>query len=250
MALNKDQTERLERIFSYAVNLQQSGRMKSTIYCRRSHVLILNQDRTVLMKFPLRTTERELFQKPVSFYANDYDSNNFQEVDGMVIFKRTHGDFLRQKSCKAPGLKVAEVSDMFDKLWPTITPDWITLPKEFLECLDMDLSHVEFRCENGEFICQQRNIYSGSLTTITRKDAKAKSFLAVTKPKDFKPFGLRTNDFAALFEFSTAVRFSFQSKKVAIFENQEVGNRMPFTGVISRCVYDEIGVEHNGREKS
>lgn len=247
--MKSDQIERVERIFSHAVNLQQSGRLRSTIYCRKTCVYIFNQDHTVLMKFPLNRWEQALFAEPVSFYANDYDSSNFKTVDGKVVFEQRHGDFIRKKSCKAPGLKGKQVAGIFDDLWAKAPKkNWVTLPKEFLNCLDMDLSHVEFKGKNKQLICYQRNIYTGSVSCIIKGQVKAKSlFSEPPQVADFPILGLRTNDFVALFDFNPSIDFDFTGKDVVAFKSSEAG--IKFTGVLSRCVYDQIGVEH-GRQKS
>lgn len=236
-------TKRIEMIFAQAVALQQSGRLRSTIYCQGSNVYILNQDRTVLIRFPLRDRELSCFQGPVSFNANDYDSDSFTEEKGRVVFRQKHGEYRRDKSCQAPDLSGKDVLRIFQEQMKQVSRDnGVSLNKDFLRCLDEDLSHVEFQGVKGQLVCRQRNIYSGTIITVTKDAPKSKVLFASKPVKDFPVIGLRTNDLLALFSFADSIQFCFSGKRIVLFENKDV--RMPFTGVISRCVYDEIGVDH------
>ena len=69
-------TDLVEQIFAHAVALDQSGGLRNTIYAIGSEIYILNYDHTVLLRFRLRRSEA-CFETPVSFRANDYDSNGF-----------------------------------------------------------------------------------------------------------------------------------------------------------------------------
>jgi len=236
-------TKRIEMIFAQAVALQQSGRLRSTIYCQGSNVYILNQDRTVLIRFPLRDRETSCFQGPVSFNANDYDSDQFVEKDGRVVFRQKHGEYRRDKSCQAPDLSGKDVLRMFQEQTKQAGRDNpVSLNKDFLKCLDEDLSHVEFHGVKGQFICRQRNIYSGTTIMITKEPSKKKVLFASKPVQDFPVMGLRTNDLIALFSFADSIQFCFSGKWIVLFKNKDV--RMPFTGILSRCVYDQIGVDH------
>jgi len=229
--------KRVENIFAHAAALQQNGRLKNTIYCLGDSVFIMNQDHTVLMRCPLRRGEKT-FEHPVSFMASDYDSNKFTEKDGRIVFIQKEGKYIRQKSCRTPDHSPKQVQKYYkDVVSSAKRCNKIVLDEDFIKLLDEELSHIEFKVEGGEFICQQRNIYSGSVVTI--KQQKSDGLLAAEPLKDFSSIGVRTNDFLALFSFVGSVAFYFVGKDVVLFESNE--KAMPFTGIISQCVYDELG---------
>lgn len=234
-------TKRMEMIFAHAAALQQSGRLKSTIYCRKRSIYVLNQDRTVLIHFPLRSNEPP-FKRSLSFYANDYDSTQLTEQDGHICFVQRSGVYERQKSCQVPDITSKEIVTIFNQRLATAKKtNKVTMTKDFLTCLDESLSHIEFKGVKGHLVALQRNIYSGTIIKIEKATAKGLG-LFTEEVKDFKVFGLRTNDFVALFTFASSLSFFFAGKDVVVFENTH--HSMPFTGMLSRCVYDEIGVEH------
>lgn len=237
-------TKRYERIFSHAVALQQSGRLRSLIFCQRTCIYILNQDHTILIRFPLQGGETSRFKHPVSFKANDYDSNEFTERDGQIIFKQKHGEYYRDKACRVPNLTGKEVSKMYKKLSQQGTKkNRVPINSDFLKCMNSHLTHLEFQGRKGKLICRQRDIYSGSMITITKNLVKKTALFASTV-QNFSTIGLRTTDFEALFSFTKTIYFYFAGKDVVLFESKNA--QMPFTGIISRCVYDELGVD-NGR---
>ena len=231
---------RIERIFAHAAALQQSGRLRNTIYGLKKSVYILNQDFTVLLRFPLRGSENP-FDSPISFAANDYDSNIFEERDGKICFVQEHGDFVREKSCKIPGQSPSDVKKMFKKLSSSARREnQVTLTTDFVKCLDESLSHVEFSARKGRLIVKQRNIYDGSVITITKKEKTGLGITSDAQLKSFKPIGIRTNDLLALFAFAGSVSFCFFGKRATWFESED--RKMPFEGIISQCIYDELGV--------
>ncbi len=147
---------RIENIFAHAAALQQSGRLRNTIYGLKKSVYILNQDFTVLLRFPLRQSENP-FDSPVSFAANDYDSNIFAEKDGKICFTQEHGDFLREKSCRTPGQSPKEIRRLWKDLSKGVKENRVTLNNDFVKCLDDSLSHVEFSARKGGLIVKQSN---------------------------------------------------------------------------------------------
>lgn len=230
---------RIEKIFAHAAALQQSGRLRNTIYGLKKSVYILNQDFTVLLRFPLRGSENP-FDSPISFAANDYDSNIFAEKDGKICFVQEHGDFIREKSCRTPGQNPTDIKKMFKKYsYSPPEGNKVTLNTDFVKCLDESLSHVEFSARKGSLIIKQRNIYDGSVITIVKKKKKGLGISSDAKLKSFKPIGIRTNDLLALFAFAGSVSFFF-SKGFTWVESNDPN--MKFTGVISQCIYDELGV--------
>ena len=231
---------RIERIFAHAAALQQSGRLRNTIYGLKKSVYILNQDFTVLLRFPLRKSENP-FDSPISFAANDYDSDIFEERDGKICFIQEHGDFMREKSCRIPGQSAASVQKTFKNFAASVeAKNKVTLNADFVKCLDESLSHVEFSVRKGRLKIKQRNIYDGSVITITKKKKTGLGITSDAQLKSFKPIGIRTNDLLALFAFAQSVSFYFFGKGITWLESED--RKMPFVGIISQCIYDELGV--------
>jgi len=230
---------RIERIFSHAVALQQSGRLRNTIYCIRKYIYILNQDHTILIRFVSRDAE-SLFKNPISFNANDYDSSDFEERNGRIYFRKEVGDFVREKRCKTPQFTPLKIHRLFKQyLLKFNKSNKVIWNESFKSCLDEDLSHIEFSGKGGKIITKQRNIYTGSVITILEKDKKRGFDIGSNKIKNFRPIGIRTNDFMALFQFVSAIIFYFSDKKVTWFESND--HSLPFKGLLSQCIYDEIG---------
>lgn len=237
-------SNRLEDIFAHAVALQQSGRLRSTVYCIKNKVYILNQDQTVILRFLLRKTDKILFDTPVSFSANDYDSREVEERDGKICFIQSAAGFERVKSCQTPKMAPEAVDKLF-KSYNTELSNTVVLHEEMTGLLDESLSHIEFSSEGGEIRIVQRNIYSGSVIELKRQDTEG--FLQTKDDlEDFEPMGLRTNDFLALFSFVKSVQFHFLPEGIIVAESRE--ERMPMKAVISKCVYDELGGT-DGRQK-
>jgi len=231
---------RVEKIFSHAVALQQSGRLRSTIYCIKKFIYILNQDNTVLIRFVSRDAE-SLFSSPVSFNANDYDSGDFEENEGKILFRKKVGDWIKEKSCRTPQFEPSDIHQHFKKYLEHFKKtNKITLGDSFKACLDESLSHIEFSSTDGKIIAKQRDIYAGSVTTIQPGKRKQLSSFDDTL-EAFKPIGIKTQDFLALFQFVSTVTFFFSRKKVLWFQSDDKG--LPFIGLIAHCLYDEIGIE-------
>jgi hypothetical protein len=230
-------SNRLEDIFAHAVALQQSGRLRSTVYCLGRKVYILNQDHTTLLRFRLRKTDKLEFDSPVSFHANDYDSQHVEERDGKICFIQSAAGFQRVKSCRTPKLTPEAVEEMFKeyKVEPTNS---VTLSSKVLGLLDENLSHIEFSAEDGELSIVQRNIYSGSIIEIKRE--KTGGLVEVKDElEDFAPIGLRTNDFMALFSFIPTLQFHFLGEGFICADSKD--DKMPMRALVSKCRYDELG---------
>ncbi len=230
--------QRIERIFNHAAALQQSGKLKNTIYCYKNRIYILNQDHTVLLKFPLRSKEPH-FPQPTSFEANDYDSPSFEMKGDEICFTSKHDGYVRTKSCKSPQhtpVKIARLYKHFSDL--KVEKNCVTITAGFLTHLDESLSHIEFKGTKKGFVALQRNIYSGSIITI-KKDETKDGLLELTKPLRFEIVGMRTNDFTALFSYAASVSFYFTNKDFVWVKSED--HKMPFTGIISQCIYDQLG---------
>jgi hypothetical protein len=231
---------RIEKIFAHGAALQQNGRLRNTIYCNKNFVYILNQDHTVFLRFSLRDTEKA-FANPISFAANDYDSNSFFEKDGKIHFVQENDDYTRIKSCKTPQFTPKKIAKLFKTKKESFKKtNEVVFKDNLLSLLDESLSHIEFHAEGGELVITQRNIYSGSVLDI-KKNTKKGGLVSSSKLTDFEPIGVRTNDFIALFSFTNVVHFYFNDKNLVWFENKD--KAMPFVGMISQCVYDELGQE-------
>jgi len=242
-----------EAIFSHAVALSQSGRLKSTIYASGQKIFVFNQDKTILLNFTLPDRESGISGE-VSFNANDYDSENFHEKDGRIIFTTHEGEYARQKSCAVPGKTFSDIRELYEKyLENDHHINKVSFNKNVLSLLDESLSHMEILSENKKPVIIQRDIYTGSIIRIDRDNTVGFGLSSTDDIKeDFKPIGIRTNDFIALFSFCDKVDFHFGPAAFAFIE----GNRFEMQGTISLCEYDEMGIlteskgEQNGREIS
>jgi hypothetical protein len=230
---------RVEKIFAHAAALQQNGRLRNTIYGINRQVYIMNQDHTVLIRFPLRSSEPP-FSSPISFSANDYDSETFAVKKDKICFIQKQGDFIREKSCKTPQYTPSKIQSIYKSIFQKIKKrNAITLNQDFVNCLDDSLSHVEFSSKQGKLTAIQRNIYTGSVISIS-KNTNKKALIQNAPLRPFKPLGIRTNDLLALFTFVDTVTFYFIKNMVA-FESGD--KSMPFVGVLSQCIYDELGIK-------
>lgn len=237
-------TGAIEQIFSQAVALDQSGNLKNTIYAIGNYVFILNFDHTVLLRFKLRKTEVP-FTEPIAFNANDYESNEFLEEDGKIIFVTSQNGFKRRKSCKVPGMTPEQVAELFKKYKAKaegMLP--ISIPKEILALLDRELSHIEFTGKKGKSIkMMQRNIYSGSVIEVQPSDSLMDAFNHAFE-RTIEPMGMRTNDFASLFSFHDVLTFHFKPIKTEggsfVYVENIDKNKREMQGFISGCLYDEL----------
>jgi hypothetical protein len=245
MVENEKREIATERIFSYAVALEQAGRQRNMIFCWKDVVYILNSDKTVILQF--QTTE-ELFNDPIGFYANDYDSSTFRVEDGAIIFVQRGVEFKREKRCQIPNITFTEVEDLFYKFLPSPADlgEWphTSIQKASLDLLKEDLSHIEFRVERKKLYITQRDIYSGTLIELTREEGKGfkleegtlyKEYL----PAGYRPVGIRTNDLMALYSFADLVHFYFPMEVPGHFIVESDHNSM--IGVVGGCLYDELG---------
>ena len=224
--------DKTEMLFAHAVALAQAGRLKSTIHISGKRVFILNMDGTILMR--LRSSL--VFDEPVSFFADDYEGREFSVSAGHVVFSRRSGDWEREKKNSVPKITVEEV----EGLWGTYKPDIrskIIITGEATELLDDGLSHVELSKIKGEpFRLVQRDIYSGGLVTIRKNEEE--NLFGSDDDTVFGPIGIRTTDLKALFTFTDALAFYIQGEPWLYFEDERKGG---FAGVLSTCVYDELG---------
>ncbi len=230
----------VEQIFAQAVALEQGGRFHNTIYASKRTIYIMNYDHTVLLRFQLRGSEPP-FNTPVSFKANDYDSNIFEQVDGKIIFSSYNDGYEKRKICGTTDLTAEEVEKLFNDYKSTDLPrQVIQLSKTVLELLDENLSHIEFTGKKGETLTMiQRNIYSGGIIEIKKRDT---GFFTEDLTQSFGPVAMKTNDFRALFNFQNTLKFSFPSgenQDFIIIDSMDKSKR-DISGIIACCLYDEI----------
>jgi hypothetical protein len=239
-------TSLIEDIFAQAVALDQSGGLRNTIYAIEHEIFILNYDHTVLLRFRLRKSEEGTFETPISFKANDYDSNVFEEKNGKIIFYSEKGEYQRKKVCGTTDLTPEEVKGLFKKYaTEAVARSEISLSREVLSLLDTDLSHVEFSGEKGRTIKMiQRNIYSGGIIEVEKVN---EGMFKEELENDFGPVAIKTDDFRALFTFQEVMKFAFPSRGkedfILVKEGVPDGKRT-FTGIIACCLYDEIIAIH------
>jgi len=234
----------VEQIFAHAVALEQSGGLKNTIYARSNKVFILNYDHTVLLRFKLRKSEA-LFEHPLSFRANDYDSNQFHEEDGKIVFTSTAGEYVKVKKCSTPDLSANEVEALYRK-YDKIDPERfeeITLDKTILTLLERNLSHTEFVGKKGGTIkLVQRNIYSGAIIEVQK--AETGGLLAVNEvlTDDIEPIAIKTQDLMAMFTFQDVLKFWLPKRGKGDFIKLESINKAKrdMEGILACCIYDEI----------
>jgi len=234
---------RLERVFSHAMALDQSGRFRNVVYIVGKYVYLMNTDHTVLLRFEIPGGE-EPFVDPIGFRASDYDSPHFYEEDGRIVFEQKEGTLKRTKTCSvSEGESPEEAARLFRRLWATKDGDSLGLvySEEVLGLLSDSLSHIEWTSDGaGGPRLTQRDLYTGN---IIRIDTEAEQGFVGSGnsqlPEDWGPIGMRTPDFFALFSFQKSVQFIFSgdpSRGYCKFTGQHMGMQ----GVISFCLYDEM----------
>jgi len=235
-------TNLVQGIFAQAVALDQSGGLKNTIYAIKNEIFILNYDHTVLLRFKLRDSEIP-FNHPISFKADSYDSNVFEEKDGVITFYSDNKEYSRKKACGTTDLSPLDVKKLYKKyITEKGERDTIILSKEVLELLDTNLSHIEFASKVNEGLkITQRNIYSGELIEVEKKKSDEGMYDKKIE-HEFGPIAIKTNDFNALFNFQEVLKFSFppKDKEDYLFVRGVDDTKRNFTGIIACCLYDEI----------
>ncbi len=244
----------VEQIFAHAVAMEQSGGLRNTVYAIGDEVFIFGYDHTILLRFKLRKTEAP-FAHPVSFKADDYDSQEFYEEDGKIVFAQQSGDYTRLKRCGTPDMTPAQVKALFEQLLEA-QGEYVEvqLDKQVLPLLDRSLSHTEFTGEaGGQLKLIQRNIYSGTVIEV-EKGGGGGLLGAETLAADIEPVALKTPDFSALFLFQDALRFRLPQVGAGDFVRVDsiLKQRRDMTALVACCIYDEI-IEIkevvNGRQK-
>lgn len=240
-------SSRVEALFSQAVALEQSGRFKNSIHCRGKDLFIVNFDKTVILRFDVP----QPFGTTVNMFASDYDSPNFSEENGKIVFVQRDAGFVRTKTNRIPDLSFEEIEGVWKRLGSFDRSDSFTLERSVLSLLDNDLSHVEIYGD-GKLVIQQRDIYSGALIRIVR-DTKGLGLSGSSDriTKGFGPLGIRTVDFNGIFSFNS--RITFYPEGSFLFFS---GSDNSMEGFVGTCLYDELGTvsylreEDHGRKES
>lgn len=242
----------IEQIFAYAVSLDQNGGLKNTIFAIANEIFIMNYDHTVLLRFSLRKSELS-FDQTISFKANDYDSNLFEEIDGKIVFYSENEMYSRKKICGKSNISPEQIKELYRLYAHDLSlRETICISKKILELLDDDLSHIEFSGRKGEKLkLIQRNIYSGGIIEIQEKNKQG--FFTNSLKADFGPVGIKTNDFKSLFTFEDTLNFHFpcENDDYVIVKSMNESKRN-MTGILSCCLYDEIikiKETNHGRQK-
>lgn len=225
-----------EEIFSYAAALDQSGRMRNTILCNERDVLVINSDRTILLRFALPETSAA-FKETVIFDANDYDSANFYVEGDSIVFKTVQDGYVRKKKCgSSKSLSFDEIFRLYYRYARKKATSRFTLRKAIMSALQDDLSHVEIHWDNGLKVVQ-RDIFSGTIIEIVN-DASGLDFASQEKLERFEPIGIRTVDLDALFNYDQELSFSFVPGGNYFIVK---GKTTDLTGLLSWCLFDELG---------
>lgn len=225
---------RTETMFSQAVALAQSGKMKSAIHAVGKQLLILNMDDTILLRFAMD----QVFPEPVSFFANDYESPAVEIENGAITFFVTRGAYEQRKTCPQPKLDCQGAQGIWDKFVPTLEYP-VVFSKAAGGLLDDALSHVEIHGVDGKIRLVQKNIYSGSRVEVEEASSSEALFSAHVVPEGMKPVGIRTNDFQALFTFTESLTFYIQPERNWVYFKDSTGT---MDGILATCVYDELGL--------
>jgi hypothetical protein len=109
----------------------------------------------------------------------------------------------------------------------------VVLRKGIRSYIKKELSHIEFVEHDEHLNLIQRNIYSGKLITIYPRPRR----LFDHKIDSFDKFGLRTKDFWSLFGFLVPLKFYVNNAQLLLVESNDP--RLPFTAILTKCVYDE-----------
>lgn len=233
-------TGQIEQIFAHAVALDQSGGLRNSIYVNGKEIYIMNYDHTVLLRFRLRDSE-QAFSTPLSFKANDYDSNEFFEEDGKIVFFSSVQGYERRKVCGLAEYTPDEVKEtMKQYLGKSTERESLTINQSIISLLDDSLSHIEFSGKKGCALKMiQRNIYSGGIVEVTEK---TEGFFQNTLSEDFGPVGIKTKDFMSLFSFQETLKFEFPNteKEDFILVKSIDRKKRDMTGVVACCLYDEL----------
>jgi len=227
---------RVERHLAIAAGLAQNGNMKTSIYLIDNSIFILNQDNTIL----IRLVPGVVFNTPLSFNADDYDSSSFGEEDGKIVFVKENKNYVRSKYCATPSSTPEEMQALYNSYPIYEDSPVLRLDATVQDQLKESLSHIEISVKDGGPVLIQKNIYNGETLKINKK--KKPFNLSEDKlPFDFGPIGVRTGDFKAMFSFANAINISFPPLENKVDFLRITSNFGNFHAILATCIYDEIG---------
>lgn len=230
-------TREMEWVFETAVALEKDIKMRNAILCRGQNIWVVNFDRTIILKYPIKG----FFKNDVSFYASDYDSSSFVEEDGTLHFVKYYGEYERKKVSSA---MFTLVDIDVDSLWKELSVKKpydveFTMTDKMLELFRDDLTHIEVRIsEDKKVQFVQRDIFTGNIIYVKKKEKQG--LLADPNEKVLKniePIALRMQDLAALLYKEGNVKLHLSEKSPGRCYVQAAR----FEAIVSWCVYDELG---------
>ena len=226
-----------EWIFETAVALEKDIKMRNAVLCRGSNVWIVNFDRTLILKYPIKG----IFKNDVSFYSSEYDSSNFIEEGGSLQFIKYYDGYERKKVSSA----MFTLTDFdIDQLWKELLVKKpydveFSMSEKVISLFRDDLSHIEVQISpEKKIVFVQRDIFSGNIVYVKKRDKPG--LLADPNEKVLKvvePFAIRINDLAAILYKEGNVKFHLSEKSPGRCHIQA----SKFEAIVSWCVYDELG---------
>jgi len=256
---------KLQHIFSFAVALEQNGRLRNTIYCHKQTIYVINQDHTVIIRFPIKDIvvkkDGDLsFENPVAFRANEFEGKWISIEKDKICFHSKDGSFTAVKKCVAPSLSFEEIDAVFIRHMKKKDKRFsIEISRGIWNHLDESLSHIEFRVKKHEWLIVQRNIFDGSVRVIsktpsTSEDVSKQLTEEITPqtssklPRRMGAIAVRSGDLRAMFEGkfkgkNGSLHLIFEKKKpvILIDNSKSTGPNDPkFQAIIATCIYDEL----------
>jgi len=228
--------------------LHKSGRFSNTVYIKDQSVFIYNTDHTVLLRFEI---EKKL-EEEIRFFAGDYTSSSVEMVEKGIIFHSRGKHAYSDELCRIPDTTYNEIEELYEKYKVSSLFNKVILAKAgIFEYLREDLSHVEFGLKEGNFYMVQRDLYSGKIIKSHSIEKEKKGLLDMMKGNwEFR--GFRTSDILAILNFvdprdkGESINFYF----IDPFYTWVECERLKLTGVLTTCIYDELGILEDLEEKS
>ena len=232
--------------------LHKSGRFSNTVYIKDKCIFIYNTDHTVLLRFEAE----KKYEEEIRFFAGDYSSPSIEMVEKGIVFHIKGKDAYSEELCRIPDITFEDIEKLYDKYKIDFLFNKVTLAKgSVFEYLREDLSHVEFGLKEGNLYMVQRDLYSGKI--IKSQPNKGKYGLEIIKG-DWEFRGFRTSDILAILDFVSLKGREHQSIDfyfIDPFYTWVECDRWRLKGLLTTCIYDELGVLEsleeidNGREK-
>jgi hypothetical protein len=244
--------KRTEKIMSTAVAMHQQGRFRNIIHLHPKEMFVVNQDRTMLIRFPYPPEQTKIPRK-VAFRADDYDSDHISIQGDQIVFHREEELYQKATWCSVTRDEV-DVVKLFEAYPGQKNFFKFRLQKQVMSLMEESLSHVEFLGSDGELNLLQRDLYSQTVSQIRKKKGTGFGLDSEDIP-DFGGVGIRTADLVALFAFNPELTFLFPKNPAKTGYCRVRGRVLRMEGVLAFCQYDEIGEvfqledKNNGRKE-